>query len=82
MFARSEPVDPAVIDRVNAETLAKAMQVEWPENLEPEYQQLRKRGYEVESQEGLLPLWLYDGSSAVIPYQQIIVRPRSRVQEY
>ena len=75
-------VDPAVIDQVNAGTLATAMQVDWNENLDPEYQQLRRSGYDVEAQEGLMPVWLNDGSSAVVPYQQIKVRPKSKGRAY
>lgn len=75
-------LDQAMIDQVNAETLASAMESDWPEELDPEYQQLRQAGYEVEAQKGLMPFWLHDGSSAVIPYQQIIVRPKSKSRNY
>ena len=75
-------IDQAMIDQVNAETLASAMQSDWPQDLDPEYQQLRQAGYEVEAQKGLMPFWLHDGSSAVIPYQQIIVRPKSKSRNY
>lgn len=82
LAARSESVDPAVIDQFNFETLTTAMQMDWQETLAPEYQQLRERGYKVESQEGLLPVWLYDGRSAVVPYQQIKVRSKSAGRSY
>lgn len=82
LLAGSDGVDPEVIDQVNAETLATAMQVDWKENLDPEYEQLRRQGYKVESHEGLIPVWLYDGSSAVVPYQQIKVHPKSQGRTY
>ena len=75
-------IDQEMIDQVNAKTLASAMQSDWNEELDPEYQQLRQAGYEVEAQKGLMPFWLHDGSSAVIPYQQIIVRPKSKSRNY
>lgn len=82
LLAGSDGVDPEVIDQVNAETLATAMQVDWKENLDPEYEHLRRQGYKVESHEGLIPVWLYDGSSAVVPYQQIKVHPKSQGRTY
>lgn len=82
MLAHTDNVDPDVIDQFNVETLTTAMQVDWKANLDPEYQQLRERGYDVESQEGLIPVWLYDGRSAVIPYQQIKLRSKSSGRVY
>ncbi len=78
--ADSGTIDQDLIDQANAEALAATMQSDWNEKLDPQYQQLRQAGYEVEAQKGLMPFWLYDGSSAVIPYQQIIVRPNQRAE--
>ncbi len=68
-------IDPAAIEQMNAEALANTMQVNLKEQLGPEYQKLRQRGYEVQTQEGFVPIWLHDGSSAVIPYSKSICDP-------
>lgn len=77
MLAQSDSVVPAIIEQFNVESLANVMRVDWKENLDPEYQQLRERGFEVQSQEGLIPVWLSDGRSAAVPYELIKLRPKS-----
>ncbi|MCC6507600.1 MAG: hypothetical protein IT423_00725 [Pirellulaceae bacterium] len=67
---------PEAIDRVNAAALTQAIQAGDGLDWETRYNELRRRGYEVHSQGGIMPVWLDDGSSAVVPYQQIKVRPK------
>ncbi len=82
MLANTAEPDREVIDQVNAETLYTTVRGNLNEDLDPEYQQLRQRGYEVEAQDGLMPVWLYDGRPAVVPYKQIKVRSKSPGRSY
>jgi hypothetical protein len=70
------PLPPEEINRVNADALAKAIEVRPDPDWQSQTNELRRRGYEVQAQDGIVPVLLDDGSSAVVPFQQIKVRPR------